>query len=213
MGFEDGHIARCSLVAALGDNEVVNTLHYDMHDSTVDDSPTLQGLADRLADDLLGPWGALFPAAWTIQPVTVMDEKDPLAPLATRDGAVSGAPAAGTGGTPTSTNKAPLEECVVATLRTAHIGRRFRGRMFLPPIFDEEATDNGILASGHASLYNTFLAAIPREPDLVTGAGDGNAIWSVYSRTQRAANLDPYATRIDTVQLQTKLRWLRSRGA
>lgn len=213
MGFEDGHIARCALVAVTGGNEVVNTLHYDLHDSTVDDSPTLQGLADRLADDLLDLYAAFFPSSWTILPVTVMDEIDPQNPTAVRDGAVSGDPQVGSLGSISTDDVAPIEECVVATLRTSHIGRRFRGRMFLPPIFNETGTSGGILASGKASTYQTFLNAIPREPDLVTGAGDGNAIWSVYSRTQRAANLDPYATRIDTVQLQTRLRWLRSRGA
>lgn len=214
MGFADGHIARVTLTAQLGDDQVVNTLHYDMHDGTPGlGNGTLQGLADRLADDLMDPWGALFPAAWTIQPVIVMDEKDPQNPLAVRDGAVSGAPQAGTGGAVTTDNLAPLEECVVATLRTGHIGRRFRGRIFLPPIFDENATSGGLLASGKASQYQTFLNAIPLEPDIVTGESDSTTVWSIYSRTQRAANLDPYATPIETVQLQTRLRWLRSRGA
>lgn len=212
MGFEDGHLVRVTLSAQKGDDVIVNTLHYDLHDSTVDDSPTLQGLADRLADDLLGPYADLFPSDWIVQPVLVMDEKDPLAPLAVRNGASAGSADAGDIPAIDADNKAPLEECVVAKLLTGHVGRRFRGRMFLPPIFEETATSNGLLGLGKASVYQTFLDAIPREPDLVTGVGDGSAHWCVYSRTNRAADVDPYASAITEVVLGTRLRWLRSRG-
>lgn len=212
MGFENGHLARASLVASDGINEVVNTLHYDLVGNALDDAPSLQNLADRLAAVLMGPWAALFHSEWTISPVTVMDEQDPQNLTAPRSGAISGTPTTGTGGLVSTDNTAPLEECVVATLHTALIGRRHRGRIFLPPIFDENATSAGLLASGKRSQYVTFLDAIPHEPDIITGASTATAKWCVYSKTQRAANLDPYASAIVSYTLHDRLRWLRSRG-
>jgi hypothetical protein len=35
----------------------------------------------------------------------------------------------------------------------------------------------------------------------------------VYSRTQRAADLDPYASNIQSSSIRSKVRWLRSREA
>lgn len=212
MGFENGHLARVAFTATIPGNEVVNTLHYDLVGNALDDSPTLQALADRLADDCLDAYASLFPDGWTIHPVTVVDEVDPQHPLATRDGAVAGASLVGSGATPSSDNMTPLELCAVATLRTAHIGRRYRGRMFMPPIFSEIYTVDGELGGARRIAYQTFINTIPHAPDLTGGPTTATADWVVYSRTQRVQHLDPYATKISDVRLNSKLHWLRSRG-
>lgn len=212
VGFENGHLARVSLVATRPGNEVVNTLHYSLESSFGETAANMQSLADRLADDLLGPYKALFTTEWTIQPVTVMDEIDPQNPTASRQGKTAGSPGPGTITPPGSASQAPLEECVVATVLTGLVGRRFRGRMFLPPIFTEDDTFDGILAASGVTKYEAFLSQIPLEPDIVTGGGTGTANWVVYSRTQRAADLDPYAPHVTGYLLRRQLRWLRSRG-
>lgn len=213
MGFENGHLARVALVATIPGNEVVNTLHYDLVGDIADPAPTLQSLADRIADDCLDAYASLFPDGWLIHPVTVVDEIDPRNPGATRDGAIGGSSQPGSGATPSSDNMTPLELCAVATLRTAHIGRRFRGRMFMPPIFSEIYTVDGQLGGARRIAYQSFLNTIPHEPDLVTGVHPlVSAKWVVYSRTQRIQDRDPYATPISDVRLNDKLHWLRSRG-
>ena len=217
MGFADGFLARVTLEAvhsATG-NRIVNTLHYDDHDATLpwpEKSGTMQTLADRLRDALMTPYRACFENTYVIQPIVVTDEKDPLNPDAPRDQVSSGTAAVGT--LATVPNRLPIQCCAVASLRTDHIGRSFRGRSFLPPGWSEGDQDNGVWATGSAYLIRAqaFLDAIPVEPDLVFGASDTVCHWTVYSRTRRARGLDPYATDVTSKSLETAVHWLRSRA-
>lgn len=212
MGFENGHLARVALEASNGSQTVVNTLHYDLRGNTLDPAPGLQALADRLKDDLQAAYRTLFPTGWTIGPVVVADEIDPQDPFAVRGAVQSGSPVAGTGGTIPTADQAPLEECVVATILTGNVGRRYRGRLFLPPIFDESKTSGGVLSSLYVSQYQSFVDDIPKAPDLITGVTTASAHWVVYSRTNRIQNRDPYATEVTSCVVRPRLRWLRSRG-
>jgi hypothetical protein len=77
-----------------------------------------------------------------------------------------------------------------------------------------EGDQNGEVFLTVTTIYNlwvTLIAAIPRQPDIAGPGSDSVANWCVYSRTQRAANLDPYASHIQGTNLHTKIHWLRSR--
>lgn len=213
MGFENGHLARVVLSAQNGRDQVVNVLHYNLEGDVVDPPASLQTLADRVKDDVIAAYRTLFPTGWTINPVVATDELDPQNPHAVRDSAQAGTSLTGTGGTISAGDQAPYEECVVASLLTGHVGRRYRGRLFLPPIFDESKTDGGQLSTLYVSQYQSFIDDIPKEPDLATGVHPGSrATWCVYSRRNREQNIDPYASPIIDAIVRPRLRWLRSRA-
>jgi len=214
MGFENGMLVRVVLRAVHdGDgDEQVNVLHYDLQNSVVPGEPANdpQSLADVFRDDVLPAWAALYDNVWTIEPVVVEQEKDPQNPTGARGSWTSGTPFDGSraGG-----EDMPRAITAVATLRTARIGRRFTGRMFIGGIHNNSTDINGNqFGAAQQALYNTFLAAIPLQPDIATGASTSTANWCVYSRTQRAANLDPYAEHVTSYQLRTAIHWLRSRA-
>jgi hypothetical protein len=211
MGFENGHLVRVAMRAVhVAGQEQVNVLHYDLQDVLVGTDNDPQALADRLADDLIAPYAALFDPGWTVQPVEVVEERDPQNPLAPRSAWTAGAATTGTKTAPVES--LPMGITAVATLRTNHIGRRYRGRLFLGGTVLENEQSAGIIGSGLATLYNAFLDAIPREPDIATGESDATARWVVYSKTQRAADLDPYASPVTAAVLRPTLHFLRSRA-
>lgn len=216
MGFENGTIARCVFRASTGQvgQEEVLTLHYDLAGNGLDPAPTLQDLADRLRDDVLPAYKALFINAWTIDPVVVIDEFDPQNPTKPRTGVTSGTSGLGTRTAPAGQQLAPAI-CTIVNLKTGLIGRRFRGRMFVGGSCYESDANGSTwetpVASNMAYLVAALVTAIPHEPDIVGGASTATADWCVYSRTQRAADLDPYAPHVTATIQDTQVRWLRSR--
>lgn len=215
MGFENGKLVRVVMRAvesATGDQQV-NTFHYDLIDSAVPGEPANdpQSLADYFRDNVMAPFKAFYGSGWTIQPVVVAQEKDPQNPNAARSEWVSGAAGAGTRTPPSDT--LPKAACGVASLLTAHIGKRYRGRTFLGGTLGETDQTAGVWQSGITTLWNAYLAAIPLQPDIATGVSTSVANWCVYSRTNRAADIDPYASAVVSKTLRTQFRWLRSREA
>jgi len=211
MGFENGKLLRVTLEAKGGPLAHVTTLHYDLQDVGVSaDANDPQSLADTFRDDVLDHYALMFTSFYTIQPVTVIMEKDPLNPTQTRDGWISGADRPGI--RTVGTEGLPVQMCAVASLKTGHIGRRARGRSFLGGSLVEGDQDNGVWQSGILGIWQAFLDSIPRQPDIAAPLSLSRANWCVYSRTQRAANLDPYAPAIEAVSLGTAVHWLRSRG-
>lgn len=215
MGFENGKVVRVVMRAvenATGDQQV-NTFHYDLIDPTIGGSTNNdpQLLADAFRDAVMTPFKALYISSWTIQPVLVAQEIDPQNRLAARSEWVSGTAAAGTRSA--QTDYLPKAACGVASLTTAHIGKRYRGRCFLGGSVSEADQSGGVWQSGITTLWNTYLAAIPRQPDLVSGVSPATADWSVYSRTNRLEDVDPYLSPVVNVTLRTQFRWLRSREA
>lgn len=190
-------------------NEAVNTLHYDLIDVALGVANDPQTLADTFRDSVVPTFKALFPNTWTIDPVTIIDEKDPQDPTATRAGWTSGASVAGSKAV--SGDLLPKAICGVATLRTAKIGRRARGRIFVPGVFQESEQANGLWNTLGLTVMNNYLNSIPLQPDLATGISDSTANLCVYSRTQRGADLDPYANHVTSMALRGELHWLRSR--
>lgn len=211
MGFENGRLVRVTLRATSGLNEQINTLHYDLQDSALNADNDPQTLADVFRDDVIDPWRALFSDNWTIEPVVVQEELDPLNPNEARQswtsGTVQGGSKARVG------DPFPAAVCDVATLRTQYIGRRFRGRLFLGGDLTEDDWTGTFWSTAQLNRFNNFLNAIPVQPDLATGTSDSVAHWCVYSRTQRAANADPYAAAVTDTSMSARMHWLRSRDS
>lgn len=213
MGFENGKLVRVVLSADnLQGSKDVTVLHYDLIDSSIPGEPANdpQSLADTFRDDVLPAYGACFSSAWSIQPVQVVQERDPLHPTDPRAEWASGVAFSGTRSV--SSDLMPPEVCGLATLRTAFIGRRARGRIFLAGTLVEGDQAGGTFNVFPLTMWQAFLDAIPREPDLATGASTSVAHWCVYSRTQRAANADPYAPAVTAAELKSRVHFLRSRG-
>jgi hypothetical protein len=211
VAFDNGQLVRVALSAKRGDNYVdVTTLHYSLDDGADFTHNSAQSLADTFRDNVLASYKALFTNNWTIQPVTVHDEKDPLHPDRLRSAWTSGAPVAGTRAS--SGDYLHPAVCGVATLRTDHIGRRYRGRMFMPGGLLEGDINDLAFNGSINGLWATFLAAIPRQPDIAPPLSNATAHWCVYSRTNRAAGVATYAEKITSVDLHTSIHWLRSRA-
>jgi hypothetical protein len=207
MGFENGRLYRVALIArhdSDGDTQV-NVLHYSQDGS----GNHGQALADRFRDDVMPSFAGLYDSSWHVGPVEVTEEKDPQNPLAVRDGWISGAPLGGTKSG--SGDKLPRAMCRVASLRTGHIGRRARGRIFIGGTYFESEQDDGHVAGTGNLVVNAFLDDIPRQPDIDEGIDTSTTQWVVYSRTQRVQDLDPYANSVESVLLDERYHWLRSR--
>jgi hypothetical protein len=101
----------------------------------------------------------------------------------------------------------------VVSLATTHIGKRYRGRTFLGGSVSEADQSAGVWQSGITTLWNAYMATIPLQPDIAFGPSASTATWVVYSRTQRAEGLNPYASPVVSKTLRTQFRWLRSREA
>ena len=190
---------------------MVNTFHYDLIDSTYpahDNDP--QTLADRFRDDVRPQIATLIRPSWTLDPVVVTEEKDPLAPLAPRSSWSSGAAIAGTSGD--VSELLPSFVSPVVALRSEHIGRRFNGRLWLMMHGSEGSQNGGFWSASILSAFTTIMNSIPHEPDLATGVSTSTAKWCVYSRTQRAANLDPYASPITSYAIRSLAHSLRRRA-
>jgi hypothetical protein len=214
MGFENGHLLKVVLQATKAGNlDLVHTLHYDLDDGGLaEQANDPQSLADLFRDEVIPAFAGLFDSGWSIQPVIVEDERDPLNPNDPRQAWTSGAAAVGTRAV--ASDGLPPGICGVATLMTDHIGRRARGRIFLGgTLTEDDQAGGGVRMDRIGVAWTAFLDAIPKQPDIVAGASGASAKWCVYSRTQRAANLDPYANAIQAYLIRPTLHYLRSRAA
>lgn len=209
MGFENGKLVRVTLRASAGSLEQVNTLHYDAIDNTTGDN-NMQDLADRIRDDVRPGFAAHYNSAWTIDPVVVTEEKDPLNPTAPRSQWSSGAAIAGT--QTGVTDFLPPGSSVVVTWLTTHIGRRFRGRMFIGGSRSEGEQQAGVWGSSFLAGEETYVGNIPLQPDVAGFGSDATCNLCVYSRTQRAANLDPYASHVTSHVIRSAVHFLRRRS-
>jgi len=201
-------IVRVIMRATRGAEQQVNTLHYRLHEVSVGESNDVQALADFFRDNVMTPFRLLYRPDWTIMPVVVQDELDPLAPNDPRSGWTSGTAAAGTA--TADADYLPDAVCVVGTLVTDLIGRRHRGRIFIGGSWGESDQSNGGWNAGAIARAKAYTDAIPREPD-ISGFSTATADWCVYSRTNRAQSIPSYSADITDVILHNPVRWLRSR--
>src|SRR6476661_1012729 len=155
MGFENGKLVRVTLRASNGVAEQVNTFHYDLDDGdlTVPNDP--QSLADRFRDDVRPQIATLLRPNWTLDPVVVVEEKDPLHPLDPRGSWNSGAPLAGTGAG--VADLLPSFTSPVVALKSDHIGRRFNGRLWLMSSPDEGWQNGGAWSASIMTAFNTIM--------------------------------------------------------
>jgi len=210
MSFDNGKVVRVVLEAMGGPLDHVNVLHYDLNDGSIPgESNNPQDLADRFRDNVIPAYGALFGAGYTIQPVLVQEEKDPLDPNAPRSEWTSGVAHPGTR-TPT-TDELPPACCVVVKLVSDSIGRRYTGRMFISGESHEGDQASGQWTQAWINSIAAFVNTIPHQPDIAGGAGTASAHWSVYSRTNRAQSQPHYMAHIQTYIIRTGVHWLRSR--
>lgn len=192
-----------------GDTQV-NTLHYQSRDATLDaDDNDPQSLADALEAALFLDFAALYSDDWTIHPIVVVQERDPLAPDAPRSAYSAGSASFGD---LVGTEDLPRACCAVATLRSDAIGRRSTGRLFLGGSTGEGEQANGVWQSSALTRWQALLDDIPREPDVAPAGSDARMSWCVYSRTARAAAAPNYAFDIVSTQLRSPVHWLRSRA-
>jgi hypothetical protein len=192
---------------------MVNTWHYDLIDSIVpgQSANDPQSLADRFRDDVIPQWKANIGSAWTLDPVHVVEEFDPQNPTHARDAWDSGTPTAGT--KVVSGDQLPSFCAPIARLLTGKVGRRFRGRTWIMGQYLEAEQANGAWTTSFKTGLGTMMAAVPLQPDIASGVSDSTANLCVYSRTQRAADLDPYAQHVTTVAVQSLVHSLRRRAA
>jgi hypothetical protein len=212
VGFENGKLVRVTVRASAAGVDQMNTLHYDLDDGTGAGEPNSpQSLADRFRDDVLPQFRALYTSGWTIQPVVVAEELDPKDPLRPRSEWVSGTPQAGT--KITVGEAVAYGICAVCTLLTDHIGRRFRGRMFVGGSWDESDVSGNVFVTGtgHWTAAQNYIGSIPLEPDIAFGTSDAVARWCVYSRTQRKDGGPNYASKVVSTPLKDRIHFLRTR--
>jgi hypothetical protein len=210
MGFENGRLLRVTLRASLANEQHVNTFHYDLQDATYplhDNDP--QSLADLFRDNVIPKFRACYNNTWSIGPVVIIEEKDPQNPDAPRQEWTSGAALAGTN--VTGGDRLPHALVGVATHKTAHIGRRATGRCFIGGTWTEDNQTAGSWAGGTVTTMQQYLDSIPRSPDLTVGVSSATADWVVYSRTSRAQDVDPYASKITSSTVHPECHYLRSR--
>jgi hypothetical protein len=209
MGFENGKLVRVILRAATSTDQQVNTLHYDLQDDFSQPANDPQTLADTFRDDVIPHFITQYSSAWTIQPVEVIEEKDPQNPDAARSSWTSGSETPGTRSE--STDLLPRACCTVVKISTDKIGRRFAGRMFVGGSNAEVEQDAGVWSTAQITLVNSLMSAIPLQPDIQDGESTSTANWCVYSRAQRAADFDPYAEHVTGYTIRSLVHWLRSR--
>jgi hypothetical protein len=169
-----------------------------------------QTLADTFRDVVVPKMRLCYSSAWNILPVIVMEAIDPQHPTDPRSEWTSGTVVAGQYAV--SGDLLPRALCGVATLLTANVGRRYRGRLFLGGTPTESDQANGVWGTLQLGRWQALLDVIPRQPDLTADAGTvTHADWSVFSRTNRAEDVDPYLGHVISVNLRTQCHWLRSR--
>lgn len=212
LGFENGSVFAARVMIANNEGHTfVNVLHYDSNNHGDPQVNSGQSLADRLRDALTPVLATFIRASWSVQPIVVSEAKDPQNPLNPRSQWVSGVATSGTRSS--GADELPWQNCFLCTLRTPHIGKRFRGRMFLPwPLQEGDQADGNIIA-GSITAAETYLAAIPRVPDVAGPGSLATCTWGVYSRTQREQNADPYINAVTSHTIHPEVHVLRSRQA
>jgi len=210
MGFENGDVFEVRVMTQdTAGHTMVNALHYDAIDAITGETNSGQALADFFRDHVTSHLTIFLNANWSVMPYVVTQVLDPQDKLAARTQWVSGVATPGVRGS--ASDPLPLQNCSFATLRTGHIGKRFRGRCFLPWPLLESDQQGGIIEADHKTAAQAYMDAIPRQPDVSGPLSPATCTWSVYSRTQRAQNRNPYLSAVTSAAMQNEVHVLRSR--
>lgn len=117
-----------------------------------------------------------------------------------------------------STVDAPHEMTATLTLQTALSGRRFRGRMFLPPAKQQGAQAGELWDTGNVywTSLNTFATQLGK---LLAASGsrfagtNGQLNLIVWSNKARLADGSYTGINVAATRLNQKIHWLRSRAS
>lgn len=211
MAFENGRLVRVVLRASSGSDQQVQTFHYSAIDASFPSHDNdMQELADRIRDDVRTYQRARYTNAWTIDPVLVVEEIDPLNPTATRASWTSGSAVAGTKSL--SSQLLPTGLCPLVALKSDSLGRRYNGRVFLGGSWAEGDNLNGNVESDWVGFISAEFDNVPKQPDLATGVSLANCHWVIYSRTARAANQTPYTADVTSFVVRSPFHYLRNRA-
>lgn len=203
--------------ADIGGQLVANTLHVRQNPTAgaVDAAHLTALLADTNTDALVTKYRAIMPTTGTLVSLVARLAPDPQFPDDPRAEAVR---AIGLAGTYSGDGAAPLEMCLVLTLGTDVAGRRYRGRMFLPPWRDRAQVSGEVVDVTSTYWSNVGLFATELAKTMYpSGAGHYGGAWNdndlcVYSLRARAANVGPYYARVTSATRRSRIHWLRSRG-
>lgn len=216
------HLYRISFRSSQDGVDVVNTLHAAAHSdapewipSSPDMTPAL--VASEIDTQLTTLYRAILHQTATLHDITVVEEFDPLHPDLPRAAAVVSKELAGT--RTSSFSDLPVPTCAILQLRTASIGRSFRGRQFMPPAMVTQDLSDGVF--NDTSNYITAINAYRAKLDNTFGTGSTwSTLWTdtahvrlgVYSRTRRARGADSFFAPITATAVDRKAHWLRSRA-
>lgn len=192
-----------------------NTLHFRRNPSAgqVDATWLTAWLADSNTTALQTAYLKLFRTAGRLDGILARAERDPLNPNDDRDEAFKVVDLAGTGSA--ASTSSPDEAGVILKLNGDLAGRRFRGRIWLPPI-----NDNGSIAGELAAGSYVTNADLLRDELVKTtypsGASHYGGQWNdvdlvVFSRRGRSLD-ERYYARVSGISVPRKIHWLRSRN-
>jgi hypothetical protein len=216
-------ILRCAFESSTASGvEIVNTLHVDDSQNVDPTVEQLEAIRNAVRDALLDTYVIMLAASSTLHQIRVSTEKDPLDPTDVSIGTLIALEQSGGGGTPS--DFAPHELGVVLSLRTALLGRSFRGHMSVPPLSNAADID-GEQVSETSTYYGAVLGF---RAALLTMVAGGSA-WAdvtangepyegldprliVYSRTRRARSFGDYSNDVTSIGFSRRLHWLRSRA-
>jgi len=210
MGFENGNVYAVVFRATKGDRDEVNVFHYDGNNHGDPQVNSGQSLADVVANDALSWFRGLYDNNWLCHPVLVTEVQDPQNPNAPRQQWIGGVDSAGL----TTPSATPLASAafVCVTVKTAHIGRRYTGRKFVGGAHSEASVNGNHWETAQTSAVGSYVDALPREPDVAGPASLATCTLSVYSKTQRTANQDPYLSPVVAMVVRPEVHWLRRRA-
>jgi hypothetical protein len=204
--------------ATLGDGQAVrNTLHFRRNPSAGDVDATFLTalLADANTTTLLNAWRAMLLTTGRLDGVLARATKDPLFPNDDRDEAFRVEDFAGSHAT--AGDAAPDELGGLAKISGDLAGRRWRGRIWLPPVGNagEVIGENYKPAGTYGVAVDAFRTQLLKTT-YTSGAGHYGGQWNdvdlvVFSRKGRQLD-ETYYSRVPAIQMPRKLHWLRSRN-
>lgn len=215
MAFSD--IATLQFQARLKSGQAVrNTLHFRRNPTagSVDATWLTAWLADANTTTLITAYRAVLATTDALEGVLGRATRDPSDPDEDRDEAFRPVDLVGT--RVISGAGSPDELTGIMKLTGDLAGRRFRGRLWLPP--PSQATlivDESMNTGTYRTAITNFMAELVKTTYPSGGAHYGGA-WNdvdliVFSRAGRLANATYYA-RVTTLAIPFKLHWLRSRN-
>lgn len=162
-------VYRVAVIGVFASSMYVNTHHFRQKDGT----KTLTDLANEVKTYWYTPLLPYFQSPWKVQQISI--RKEPVA--GTEEGldvAISPELAGGiaTGG------YTPEAESVVVSRRSGNVGRRSRGRFFLPPPPDSERVHSNLSDTYRGNILTALVAALARSTSSTPTSGFEYVIYS-----------------------------------